>query len=170
MSLIVPLIVRIAGLFGIRLNGFAAGAIITAGLFLAFGIYSYKLYDAGYASAHSQCEADALRSQLEAVQADRDRARLAAASASLRMAAIEAQSMTEKEGTAKYVEELRQRVEQAEKATTPNTAPINACALTCDDLRGMRIPSAACGTAKPRPASPSPIHVPGFWSLRGSKR
>src|SRR4051812_23958227 len=108
MSLIVSAIVWIAGRFGINLSGFAAGALVAAGLFLAFGAYSYKLYEAGRSSAQSECEADALRSQLDAVKADRDRARLAAASASLRMAAIEAAANVDNEGTAKYVEELQQ--------------------------------------------------------------
>ena len=152
---------------GITTSGFAAGALVAAGLFLAFGAYSYKLYDAGRSSAQSECEAAALRSQLDAVIADRDRARMAAASASLRMAAIEAEANVEKEGTRKYVEELQQRI-AAEQAAKPAGAQVNACALTCDDLRGMRVPSAACGTA-PRSSRPSPFHVPGIRALFGSK-
>lgn len=169
MSFIVSALVWIAERFGIKLSGFAAGALVAAGLFLAFGAYSYKLYEAGRSSVQSECEAAALRSQLEAVKADRDRARMAAASASLRMAAIEAASNVEKEGTQKYVEELQQRIAAEAAAKPAGTVAVNACALTCADLRGMRIPSAACGT-KPRPAGPTRLHVPGFGSLRGTQK
>src|SRR5437899_2862716 len=119
------LIVRIAGLFGVKLSPFIAGAILAGVLAAAFGIYSLKLYNAGFASAESQCEAEALRSQIAALTKDRDDANRAAAEASLRASAILQRSETEAERTSRYVAELESRPIASPDAA-PNK-PSNVC-------------------------------------------
>jgi len=109
--------------------------VVLAALFLAFAGVGIHVYDAGYAAADSKCEAAALQAKLDALQKDRDDARAAAADASLKLAAVQAQTDAEKEQTDAYIAELEKR-----------PAPSN-CALTDDDLRGMR-----ASTGKPAPA------------------
>lgn len=145
--LAIALITRVGGLFGLKLSEFWAGAIAAALLAAAIGVYSWRLYDAGYAAAESKCEAASLQSQIDALQADRDNALKAASDASLRLASIEKQAHDNDERTAAYVAELEARKTDLAKDGKPN-----ACALTCDDLRGMRIASRAC-PAGPRPAA-----------------
>ena len=130
----IAILARITGISPLLVEG-----IIIAALLGGFGVGAWKIYDAGYAAAGSKCEAEALQSKLDAMQKDRDNARAAAADASLKLAALEAQSKIEEERTAAYVEDLKNH-------------PAPGCALTCDDLRGMRIASSAC-PALPRAAA-----------------
>lgn len=130
----IAILARISGVPPVVIEAVMLGAFL-----LAFAGFGFKIYDAGYAAAGSKCEAEALQSKLDAMQKDRDNARAAAADASLKLAALEAQSKIEEERTAAYVEELKNR-------------PAPGCALTCDDLRGMRIASSAC-PALPRAAA-----------------
>lgn len=122
----IPFLARITGVSPIVIE-----AVVLGLLLLAFAGFGVKIYDAGYSAADSKCQAAALQSQLDAVRKDRDDARQAAADASLKLTALKAQSKEEEERTADYVAEL-------EKRPAPN------CALTCDDLRGMRIASKSC--------------------------
>ncbi|WP_316172158.1 MULTISPECIES: protease IV [unclassified Bradyrhizobium] len=122
----IAVLARLTGLSPIVLEAIALGLLLIA--FAGVGIH---VYDAGYAAADSQCQAAALRAQLAAAAKDRDDARVAAADASLKLAAIQQQSKVEEERTADYVAELEKR-------------PAPSCALTCDDLRGMRIASKSC--------------------------
>jgi hypothetical protein len=101
------------------------------------GYAAVKVYDAGYARADAEWEAKALQSKIDAMEKDRDDARAAAASASLKAAALEERAKAADERTAQYVEELAKR-------------PDPGCNLTADDLRGMRSPAAA----RPRPGAP----------------
>jgi hypothetical protein len=87
-----------------------------------------------------------LKSQLAAVEQDRGNARKAAADAALRGAAIEANAAVEKESTDAYIRDLESR---------PNTA----CALTDDDLRGMR--AIRPGDAGSRPSGKAGLHGAG---------
>jgi hypothetical protein len=124
-------------------------AIVFGALLLAFAGVGLHVYDKGYASAENKCQADALQAELEAVQKDLDNARAAAADASLKLAALQASADAEKEQTDAYVADLAKR-------------PAPSCALTCDDLRGLRINSKACpASAVPRPAARSFFHGPG---------
>jgi hypothetical protein len=93
-----------------------------------FGVI--HVYDAGYAAADAEWQAKALQSKIDAMTKDRDDARAAAADASLKLAAIQAQTDAEKEQTDAYIAELENR-------------PAPSCALTDDDLRGMRAPTGA---------------------------
>lgn len=136
----IAVIIRLLCLFGFRLSPFAAGAI-AAGLIVAgAGGVALHLYNAGYRSADEKCDAASLRSQLEAVRIDRDAARLAERDAIGKSALIEHQANADKEGTAAYVEQLKAHF-------------ANACALTDDDLRGMRAQAGAGRTAKRAAAS-----------------
>ncbi|UPT85174.1 hypothetical protein HAP41_0000033335 [Bradyrhizobium barranii subsp. apii] len=126
----------------------AIEAVVFGLLLLAFAGAGFKIYDAGFEAADSKCEAAALQSQLDAVQKDRDDARAAAAAASLKLAALEANADVEKGKTADYVAELEKR-----------PAP-DKCGLTCDDLRGLRIASKSC-PADPRPSAGAGIHGAG---------
>lgn len=133
------LIVRLAAMCGFSISPVVAFLIGAGAVLVAGGAYTMKIYNAGYASAESKCEAAALQAQIDAMKQDRDTARSAAADATLKLAAIEAQTKEEQERTAEYVDELKNR-------------PAPSCALTCDDLRGMRIASSSC-PAGPRPAA-----------------
>jgi hypothetical protein len=158
-ALAIALITRLSGLFGLKLSEFWAGAIAAALLAAGLGLYSWRLYDAGYASAEGKCEAAALQSQIDALQADRDNAMAAARDAALRLASIEKQAHDNDERTAAYVAELEARKQDGKP---------NACALTCDDLRGMRIVSKAC-PAGPRPAAGAGAVFPGRRAGGGSQ-
>jgi hypothetical protein len=141
----------------------AIEAVVFGLLLLAFTGAGFKIYDAGYAAADSKCQAAALQSQLAAVEADRDNARSAAADASLKLAALEANSTIEQERTAEYVDELEGRAAAAKSEGRPN-----ACALTCDDMRGLRIPSKSC-PAGPRPSAAAGLHGAGQGSAGRSR-
>jgi len=131
----------VAGLFGVRLSDFAAGAIAAAVTVAAIaGGISYIAFTAyrhGVEKTEAKWQARALQSKLDAANADLAAARTAAADAALRARAIEAQSQIEMEGVAEYVEELKTRA-----------AP--ACLLTDADLRGLR----AAGRNGPTAAKP----------------
>jgi hypothetical protein len=138
MSAIIAVVVQLAGLAGVRLSPFWAGAalagivaLVLGGCALGAGVH---LYNAGYAAADGKWREKALEAQLAAVQADRDAAKRAAADEALRAASIQQQAEQERAGTDAYVEELKSHV-------------VGACALSCDDLRGMRIKSGACAAA-----------------------
>lgn len=154
---VIALIVRLAGLAGLKLSPFWAGAAIAGVLALLIGgtltAVGVHLYNAGYASADGAWRAKALEAQLAAARADLDAARRAAGDEALRAATIQQQAEQEKVGTDAYVEELKQRV-------------AGACTLTCDDLRGLRIKSGACtaGAAAARGAGASARS--GLRSLR----
>lgn len=124
MSMIVGLIVRGAGLFGFSLSPFMAGAIMAGVLAAAFGVYSAKVYFAGYHSAEAKCEAAALRAKIAAMKADLDAAQAAAKDADARADAIRAEAETTKELTNAYIAELAKR-------------PNGACALNDADLRWL---------------------------------
>ena len=146
-SAIIATIVRLAGLAGVKLSPFWAGAALAGALALivvagatAAGVH---LFNAGYAVADGAWREKALDAQLAAARKDLLEANRAAGDAALRVKAIEQRAEQEKAGTDAYVDELEKR----------NAAPVaagkpNVCGLTCDDLRGMRIKSAAC-TAPP---------------------
>ncbi|MCK1669449.1 protease IV [Bradyrhizobium sp. 153] len=146
MSAIIPVIVQLASLAGVKLSPFKAGALVAAILALLVAIVAVTagvhLYNAGYAAADGAWREKALEAQLAAMRADRDAARAAAADAALREAAITQRAEQERAGTDAYVEQLKKQNEALAVAGKPN-----ACSLTCDDLRGMRIKSSACGPA-----------------------
>jgi hypothetical protein len=76
MSAAFAVLVRIAGLFGVNLSGFAAGAIV-AGL-LAAGVTAYSGYlvRAGYTWAEGKCEAASVHEEnarLTAALAEKER-------------------------------------------------------------------------------------------------
>ncbi len=125
MSVAIGIVIRLLGLCGVSLSPFLAGAIVAGLVAGGAGLAGLHLYNAGYRSADEKCDAAALRSQLEAVRRDRDAARLAERDALGKTALIEKQANDDKEGTAAYVEQLKAHFQ-------------NACALTDDDLRGMR--------------------------------
>jgi len=143
MSAILAAIVQLAGLAGVKLSPFKAGALVAGIIALAIGISAVAagvhLYNAGYAAADGAWREKALESQLAAMRADRDAARVAAADAALRAVAITQRADQERAGTDAYVDEL-----QKQNAALAAAGKPNACGLTCDDLRGMRIQSAAC--------------------------
>jgi hypothetical protein len=126
MSAVIAFIIRVLALFGVSLSPSAAGAIVAGGVALLLGGGSLALYAKGYAAADAKCDAAALQSKIDVLEADRDAARRALADARLRAASIELQANADKEGTAVYVEQLKTRF-------------ASACAITDDDLRGMRI-------------------------------
>jgi len=137
MSVAIPIIIRLLSLFGIKLSPFVAGAIVAGVIIIAFAGYSGWLVHRGYAWAGGKCEARALQSKIDALEADRDAGHAALADARLRSAGIELQANAEREGTAAYVEDLKARF-------------ASACAITDDDLRGLRIVprgGAAAGSA-----------------------
>lgn len=136
MSAAIAFIIRVLALFGVSLSPFAAGAIVAGGAALLLGGGSLALYAKGYAAADAKCDAAALQSKIDVLEADRDAARRALADARLRAAAIELEANADKEGTAVYVKQLEARF-------------ASACAITDDDLRGMRIkpPGAAARAA-----------------------
>jgi hypothetical protein len=93
MSVIVGLVVRLLGLFGVSLSPFWAGAILAALVAASAAVGGMRIYDAGYASAEGQCEAAALRAdkqQLEQRLAEKER-QLAVANALQRLDAERAQ-------------------------------------------------------------------------------
>lgn len=155
-------VTRIGGWFGLKLSGFAVGAIVAALIAGLFGLYSYKVYEMGYSAADAERQVAALQSQIDAANADKDHAQQAAAEAKLRASGLEAHAAEEKERTASYVEELEQRAAKAEAdAKAANLpAPVRGDAITCDDLRGMRarLP-AVCGPVA-RHSRASRLHVP----------
>lgn len=121
---LIALLARLVGVPPIAIE-----AIIVVLLLLCGGFGTLTIYEKGYAAAEGKCEAAAIQAKLDAVEKDRDDARAAAADASLKLAAIKQQADTEKEQTDAYVAELEKR-------------PAPTCALTDDDLRGMRAPVA----------------------------
>lgn len=143
-------VARLIGVPSIAIEAALAAALVLAGF---FG-YS-KIYHDGYAAAESQCQAAAIQAELDAVKKDRADARAAAADAALKLAAIQAQTDAEKGRTDDYIAELEKR-------------PVPSCALTCDDLRGLRIASKSC-PAGPGPSRPPAIHGAGFGPFGKSK-
>ncbi|MDI3559558.1 protease IV [Bradyrhizobium sp. Arg816] len=140
---IIAAIVRLAGLAGVKLSPFWAGAALAGALALIIGASAtaagVHLYNAGYAAADGAWREKALDAQLAAARKDLLEANRAAGDAALRAGAIEQKAEQEKAGTDAYVDELQRRNAALAAAGKPN-----ACGLTCDDLRGMRIKSAAC--------------------------
>jgi hypothetical protein len=70
------LICRVAGLFGFKLSGFWAGAIVAGLLAVSVAVYSGFLVHAGYDWAEGKCEAASLRddnARLAATLAEKDR-------------------------------------------------------------------------------------------------
>lgn len=116
--------------FGKQLSQFAAGAItaaIVGGVVIGGSAWAlHSAYSYGVDQTEAKWQAKALQSKLDAAKADLDAARLAEAAAKLRTAAVERAALEEQRGVAEYVEELKKR-------------PSAACALTDDDLRGLRI-------------------------------
>ncbi|WP_018456791.1 hypothetical protein [Bradyrhizobium sp. WSM4349] len=132
---VIALIVRLAGVAGLKLSPFWAGAALAGVLALIVGgmatAAAVHLYNVGYAAADGAWREKALEAQLAAARADLDAAMRAAGDEALRAASIQQQAEQERAGTDAYVEELKSHV-------------VGACALSCDDLRGMRIKSGAC--------------------------
>ncbi|WP_456622131.1 MULTISPECIES: protease IV [unclassified Bradyrhizobium] len=153
MSAIIPIIVRLAGLVGVKLSPFWAGAVFAAIVALILGGSAIgagvHLYNAGYAAADGAWREKALEAQLAAMRADLDAARRAAGDEALRAATIQQQAEQERAGTDAYVEDLEKRTAALSAGGKPN-----ACALTCDDLRGMRIKSGVCAAAPGVAGSP----------------
>jgi hypothetical protein len=135
MSAVIAALVQLAGLAGVRLSPFWAGAALAGAIALVLGGCALgagvHLYNAGYAAADGKWREKALEAQLAAARADLDAANRAAGDEALRAASIQQQAEQERAGTDAYVEELKTHV-------------VGACALSCDDLRGMRIKSGAC--------------------------
>ncbi|MBW7967593.1 protease IV [Bradyrhizobium sp. BR 10261] len=140
---VIAAIVQLAGFAGVKLSPFKAGAIVAGVAALVVGLSltaaGVHLFNAGYESADGEWREKALESQLAAARADQAAARLAAADAEARAASILQKAEQERAGTDAYVEDLRKRNEALASAGVKNV-----CGLTCDDLRGMRINSAAC--------------------------
>lgn len=140
---IIAAILRLAGLAGLRLSPFWAGALVAGAIALLIGgvltATGLHLYNAGYAAADGAWREKALEAQLAAARADQAEARRAAADAAFRAETILHQAEQERAGTDAYVEDLRKQAAALAAAGRPN-----ACALSCDDLRGMRIQSRAC--------------------------
>ena len=165
MSAIIPVIVRLAGLAGVRLSPFWAGAAIAGVIALLIGgaltAAGVHLYNSGYAAADGAWREKALEAQLAAMRADLDAARKAAGDEALRAATIQNQTEQERAGTNAYVEEL----EKQNAALAAGGKP-NVCALTCDDLRGLRIKSSACAAPPGAAASAGAAPRSGFRSFR----
>ncbi|MHC2666591.1 protease IV [Bradyrhizobium diazoefficiens] len=140
---VISIIVRLFGLAGVKLSPFWAGAALAGVIALLIGgsavAAGVHLYNAGYAAADGAWREKALEAQLAAAHADAAEARRAAGDAALRAEAIKEQAEQERAGTDAYVDDLRKRAEALAASGKPNI-----CGLTCDDLRGMRIKSAAC--------------------------
>lgn len=151
MSAVIAGLVQLAGLAGVRLSPFWAGAALAGVLALVVGggamAAGVHLYKTGYAAADGVWREKALDAQLAAARMDLQEANRAAADAVLRAHAIEQRAEQERVGTDAYVDEL-----QKQNAALAASGKPNACGLTCDDLRGLRIKSAACA-APPRPAA-----------------
>ncbi|WLB43006.1 protease IV [Bradyrhizobium ottawaense] len=143
MSALIAGLVQLARLAGVRLSPFWAGAALASVLALLIGggatAAGVHLYKAGYAAADGAWREKALEAQLAAARKDLLEANRAAADAVLRARAIEQQAEQERAGTDAYVDDLRKQNAALAAAGKPN-----ACGLTCADLRGMRIKSAAC--------------------------
>ncbi|UFX41780.1 hypothetical protein HAP47_0020980 [Bradyrhizobium sp. 41S5] len=80
MSWIIAIVVRLAGLAGVSLSPFAAGALFAGGLAVVAGGAAIAggahLYNAGFSSADAKCEAAqvaAQNAQLQARLAEKDR-------------------------------------------------------------------------------------------------
>ncbi|BAL77018.1 protease IV [Bradyrhizobium cosmicum] len=150
---VIAAIVQLLGLAGVKLSPFKAGALLAGALALVIGIAAvaagFHLYNAGYAAADGAWREKALDAQLAAARKDLLEANRAAGDAVLRARAIEQQAQQERVGTDAYVDELRKQNEALAASGKPN-----ACSLSCDDLRGMRIKSSACA-APARPADVS---------------
>ena len=142
-ALAVRAAVWILGLFGINLSGFAAGAIVfavaTAAICGGVTWWTVHWYNSGYETADGEWKAKELQAQIAKLEDDRDAARAAAASASIKVAAIAEQAKQGKEADAKYIEELKSR-------------PIGGCALTDADRRGMRDRQDSGANTGPRPS------------------
>ena len=69
-AIVVDIIVKLAGLFGVRLSPFIGGAILAAVVAVGFAGYSAYVFEAGYSHAASKCEADALRKENAALTAE----------------------------------------------------------------------------------------------------
>lgn len=140
---VIAAIVQLLGLVGVKLSPFKAGALLAGALALVIGVAAvtagFHLYNAGFAAADGAWREKALDAQLAAARKDLIEANRAAGDAVLRARAIEQQAEQERVGTDAYVDELRKRNEALAAAGKPNV-----CGLTCDDLRGLRIKSAAC--------------------------
>ncbi|MET4170948.1 type II secretory pathway pseudopilin PulG [Bradyrhizobium sp. LA6.1] len=162
---IIAAIVQLAGLAGVKLSPFKAGAIVAGVLALVIGISALvagvHLYNAGYAAADGAWREKALDAQLAAARADQAAARLAAADAEARADKILHQAEQEKAGTDAYVDQL-----QKQNAALAAAGKPNACGLTCADLRGLRIKSAACA-APPRAAAGGQPDFRARWRSLG---
>lgn len=148
---LIAALVQLAGAAGVRLSPFWAGALVAGVLAILAGgaltLAGVHLYDAGYAAADGAWREKALEAQLAAARADQAEARRAAADAAFRAETILHQAEQERAGTDAYVDELRKQAAALAAAGRPN-----ACQLTCDDLRGLRIHTSAC-PAEPRSAA-----------------
>ncbi|MBR0695937.1 protease IV [Bradyrhizobium lablabi] len=153
MSWIVAIVVRLAGLAGITLSPFAAGALFAGALAIVIGgaglAGGLELYNAGYRAADSAWRAKNLQARIDALEVDQDAARRALADARLKVAAIEKQSAEDKQGTADYVEDLKKRFQAA-------------CAITDDDLRGLRAQAGADRRATGVAAGAGQSHAAGW--------
>ncbi|TFV34539.1 protease IV [Bradyrhizobium frederickii] len=165
MSAVIAGLVQLAGVAGVRLSPFWAGAALAGVLALLIGsgatAAGVHLYNAGYAAADSAWREKALEAQLAAARKDLQEANRAAADAVLRARAIEQQAEQERAGTDAYVDELTRQNAALAAAGKPN-----ACGLTCTDLRGMRIKSAACAAETGSAGGPSADLRPRLRSVR----
>jgi hypothetical protein len=122
MALVLRGITWAAGLAGVNLSGFAAGAVLAGLLTLAFAGYSAWVYRAGAEKAELRCEAAALRSRLAAKQTDLDAAIAAAADAQ--------RARDESADRARLANERLQRIEDDAKSR-----PVAGCLATDADVQ-----------------------------------
>lgn len=71
MSLIIPIIVRLAALFGVGLSPFLAGTILSVVSVAGLGIAFLGASHAGYARAAQVCEGKALQAKLAALEIEK---------------------------------------------------------------------------------------------------
>lgn len=159
MSGIIAFLVQLAGAAGVKLSPFKAGAIVAGVIAAVVGLSllaaGVHLYNVGYAAADGAWREKALEAQLAAARADQAAARLAAADAEARATFILHQAEQERAGTDAYVEDLKKQNEQLATA-----GKSNVCGLTCADLRGMRIQSAAAPLRRDLPPPDQKIFAP----------
>lgn len=67
---VVEIILKLAGMFGLRLSPFIGGAILAAVVAVGFAGYSGYLFKTGYDYAASKCETEALRKENAALTAE----------------------------------------------------------------------------------------------------
>lgn len=136
MSALVAIALRLFGLFGIKLSPFIGGAIVAGLVAAGAGLVGLHIYNSGWNNADALWRAKALQSRIATLEADRDNAQKALGDARLRLAAIEAQSNADKEGTANYVKTLEAHFSAA-------------CALDDADIDFLRKGIAGPGRARP---------------------